>query len=128
MNEREAFEKELLNKEPRADLELTSRGFYQNPLIEARWEGWQAALASQETVAWMLKTGHGDKLEFIKPDCLVDKWQPLYTSPQAQPDLRDASHLEWIYNRLLKVHNEKANYDYMIKFKAILDSAMKAKG
>jgi hypothetical protein len=33
----------------------------------------------------------------------------------------DLRHLRWIRNRLIKVHGENPNTDYMIKFKAILD-------
>jgi len=39
----------------------------------------------------------------------------------------DLNHLDWIYNRMLKIHQERDNVDYMIKFKQILDSARKAK-
>lgn len=31
-------------------------------------------------------------------------------------------HLEFLYLRLIKVHGENENYDYMIKFKEIIDS------
>jgi len=31
-------------------------------------------------------------------------------------------HLEWIYNRLITIHGENPNYDYMLKFKEILDN------
>jgi hypothetical protein len=30
-------------------------------------------------------------------------------------------HLEWIYDRMKNVHNENENYDYMIKFREIID-------
>ena len=30
-------------------------------------------------------------------------------------------HLEWIYNRLINVHNESANVDYMLRFCRIID-------
>lgn len=33
----------------------------------------------------------------------------------------DVKHLEWLYNRMLNVYNENPQYDYMIRFKAILD-------
>jgi hypothetical protein len=32
----------------------------------------------------------------------------------------DFNHLEWIYNRLISVHNESPNYDYMLKFKSLI--------
>ena len=31
------------------------------------------------------------------------------------------THLEWIYNRLIEVHGENELYDYMIKFKEIIE-------
>lgn len=39
-------------------------------------------------------------------------------------DVIDFNHLKWIYNRMIKVHNEKPNCDYMIKFKESIDQAM----
>jgi hypothetical protein len=33
----------------------------------------------------------------------------------------DIKHLRWIQSRLIKVHGENPNVDYMVKFKAILD-------
>jgi hypothetical protein len=32
------------------------------------------------------------------------------------------NHLEWIYNRMIEVHGENPNYDYMITFKKIIQS------
>jgi hypothetical protein len=32
------------------------------------------------------------------------------------------NHLEWIYNRMIEVHGENPNYDYMIAFKKIIQS------
>lgn len=32
-------------------------------------------------------------------------------------------HLTWIYNRLINVHGENANYDYMLRLKEIIDNA-----
>ena len=34
-------------------------------------------------------------------------------------------HLEWIYDRMKNVHNENENYDYMIKFREIIDDLNK---
>jgi hypothetical protein len=31
------------------------------------------------------------------------------------------THLEWLYLRMILVHGENSNYDYMIKFKEIID-------
>lgn len=30
------------------------------------------------------------------------------------------NHLQWIFDRMVNVHNENPNYDYMIKFKDII--------
>lgn len=35
----------------------------------------------------------------------------------------DISHLRWCYGRMVEMHGEKPNVDYMLKFKAILDKA-----
>lgn len=35
---------------------------------------------------------------------------------------KDIKHLEWVYERMKYVHNEKENYDYMIKFREILEA------
>jgi hypothetical protein len=35
------------------------------------------------------------------------------------------THLEWIYDRMKNVHNENENYDYMIKFREIIDDLKK---
>jgi hypothetical protein len=37
----------------------------------------------------------------------------------------DIRHLEWLYNRLIYVHNENENLDYMIKFKLIINKFKK---
>ena len=34
------------------------------------------------------------------------------------------NHLEWIYNRMIEVHKENPNYDYMIAFKKIIQSLL----
>jgi hypothetical protein len=38
----------------------------------------------------------------------------------------DISHLQWIYDRLYLIHNENPNYDYMTKFKKIIDGRYEA--
>lgn len=35
---------------------------------------------------------------------------------------KDIKHLEWMYERMKYVHNENENYDYMIKFREILEA------
>lgn len=37
------------------------------------------------------------------------------------------NHLKWLYDRMLYVHNENELYDYMIKFKFIIDDLEKNK-
>ncbi len=34
----------------------------------------------------------------------------------------DIKHLEWVYERMNNVHNENENYDYMIRFREILEA------
>jgi hypothetical protein len=34
----------------------------------------------------------------------------------------EVEHLSWMYARLIHLHNENENVDYMIKFKSIIDS------
>ena len=35
---------------------------------------------------------------------------------------QDKKHLKWIYERLIEVHKENPNYDYMLKFKKIINN------
>lgn len=34
-------------------------------------------------------------------------------------NLKNSNHIEWIYKRLINVHNENPNYDYMLKLKKL---------
>jgi len=34
--------------------------------------------------------------------------------------MKDFEHLEWIFERLVEVYDENPNYDYMIRFKKII--------
>lgn len=36
---------------------------------------------------------------------------------------KDIKHLTWIYERLIHVHKENPNYDYMIRLKQIVDES-----
>jgi hypothetical protein len=40
---------------------------------------------------------------------------------ETQSSDRTREHLLWIYSRLIEVHGENPNIDYMIRFKQILD-------
>jgi hypothetical protein len=55
-------------------------------------------------------------------DLVIDgaKWQAerMYSE-------EDLKHLEWIYDRIVNVHNENPNYDYMLKFKSIIEQFKK---
>ena len=35
---------------------------------------------------------------------------------------KDIKHLEWVYERMKYVHNENENYDYMIRFRDVLEA------
>lgn len=35
---------------------------------------------------------------------------------------KDIKHLEWLYERMKYLHNENENYDYMIRFREILEA------
>ena len=35
---------------------------------------------------------------------------------------KDIKHLEWVYERMKYAHNENENYDYMIRFREILEA------
>jgi len=49
-------------------------------------------------------------------------------TPIELPTDKDTSHLQWIYDRMSNVHDENENYDYMLKFKEIIDFYHKIKG
>lgn len=34
---------------------------------------------------------------------------------------KEIDHLEWMYHRMIGVHKENKNYDYMVKFLEIID-------
>jgi hypothetical protein len=36
----------------------------------------------------------------------------------------EVKHVNWMYNRLTSVHKENPNYDYMLKFKEIIDKQL----
>ena len=41
------------------------------------------------------------------------------------PSDKDITHLQWIYDRMSNVHGENENYDYMLKFKEIIEQLKK---
>jgi len=38
---------------------------------------------------------------------------------------KDIKHLQWVYDRMVNVHGENKDYDYMIKFKEIIEQLKK---
>ena len=38
---------------------------------------------------------------------------------------KDVKHLQWLYDRMVNVHGENKDYDYMIKFKEIIEQLKK---
>ena len=46
-------------------------------------------------------------------------------TPIELPSDKDTAHLQWIYDRMSNVHGENENYDYMIKFKEIIEQLKK---
>lgn len=47
---------------------------------------------------------------------------PQYDKTEVITNSENENHLEWIYDRLIKVHNENPNTDYMLKFKDIINA------
>lgn len=43
-------------------------------------------------------------------------------------ETKDRQHLQWIYARMVEIHKEDTNCDYMIKFRGILKALRKADG
>jgi hypothetical protein len=39
--------------------------------------------------------------------------------------MTNSEHLNWLFDRLVEVHNENPNYDYMIRFRKIIDDVEK---
>lgn len=42
--------------------------------------------------------------------------------------MKDFEHLEWIFSRMVEVHNENPNYDYMNRFKKIIQKIKEEDG
>ncbi len=38
---------------------------------------------------------------------------------------RDSEHLQWLHDRLINVHGEKENFDYMIRLRKIISRRRK---
>lgn len=76
---------------------------------------------------WPQKFDEEDWKNERKPVEGINHWNELEKSKQTEKVLKlislkaDKHHLQWIYDRMLNVHNEDKNYDYMLKFKEIID-------
>ena len=46
-------------------------------------------------------------------------------TPIELPSDKDTAHLQWIYDRMSNIHGENENYDYMLKFKEIIEQLKK---
>jgi hypothetical protein len=57
-----------------------------------------------------------------KPDYV---WGIDYLCFMGNNSEEDIKHLQWIYDRMVNVHGENENYDYMIKFKEIIEQLKK---
>ena len=73
--------------------------------------GVQIASNSDEAPTWFVKWGDGWRCE----KCHSEKMDS------------DGTFLLWIYYRLINVHNESPFFDYMHRFKSIIDRANTAK-
>jgi hypothetical protein len=141
MNEREAFEKWY--RENFAD--------QSNPYHKRGFENCsQAALASQEPVGYLHDDGSEARPTFMSiasrkayGGCLMNDeiFTPLYTSPQAQPNLQDAERLEFMLKNGARVGSFSTPDGTKFRLEArgiasdwagspreAVDSAMKAKG
>ena len=60
-----------------------------------------------------------------KRDAFVEGYYQNQESNAIEFSLEDIKHLEFIYARMIHLHNENENTDYMIKFKSMIQSLTK---
>lgn len=53
---------------------------------------------------------------------MVHEPLPEVHAPELVEISLDQQHLKWIFNRMVEIHGEKSNYDYMIKFQSIINN------
>ena len=85
---------------------------------------WQAAIDngevdSDKTVEFEIVQSLAQRAD--KRDNLPDQIAKIIPTKKSIYSDKDKHHLKWIYNRLINVHDEDPNYDYMLKFKEIID-------
>ena len=51
---------------------------------------------------------------------IMADYSQYHITKQQEIHSKDKQHLEWIYNRLVEIHNENPNVDYMLKLKKII--------
>lgn len=70
-------------------------------LIEEALELFAAAppqpAASEGPFGWVLITGQGEVFRRAKPDCLIDRWVPVWSAPQPAPPAGEP--VAWMWNR-----------------------------
>jgi hypothetical protein len=76
-------------------------------------------LYTEEQVRKALKTYSDLSKVVTEDDALKD------LTPIELPSDKNIIHLQWIYDRMSNVHGENKNYDYMLKFKEIIEQFKK---
>jgi len=66
----------------------------------------------------------GDKRAVQCEPCAVKMVEKQKTAEKEHKE-DNYNHLDWMYNRMIHVHNENPNYDYMVKFKEIINKFKK---
>jgi hypothetical protein len=136
MNERERFEKFIVEEKGwTVEVNFNDGKFlsYVRDDVQYCWEVWQAALASQEPAYWVdmsYRNAHGYRLAY-DTDPKTNGFMPVYTSPQAQPDLQDARIKQVCYyalNRFIHDHDTGKKIFTNDDVENYTIEAMKAKG
>jgi hypothetical protein len=67
--------------------------------------------------------------EELSPEDLMIKWCEETSKNknilEVVANKDELNHIEWIYSRMVNIHNENENYDYMVKFKNIIEKLNK---
>lgn len=76
-------------------------------------------LYTEEQMRKALRT-YFDLSKFLTESDVIKEFTPIEL-----PSDKDTAHLQWIYDRMSNVHGENENYDYMLKFKEIIEQLKK---
>lgn len=100
--------------------------FVQIPL---KYKQWESAIENEEVytdkvIEFEILVSTCNKCMLVEgmhesPDCCGKYISYAKIIPQR--DSKTKLHLQWIYNHMINLHKENKNYDYMIKFKEIID-------